>query len=68
MVFDELMTVGARLETHTYFDEGDLESVSAVSRVPGLSPTIYSSSSLPIVEKDNLILIYDKDGAACSYA
>jgi len=62
MTIRELTEVGAELHVHTYFDEGDLESVKAVSHALGLSPTIHSSSEPPKVEKGDLVLIYEKDG------
>jgi len=58
----ELADVGARLEVHTYFDEGDLESVKAVSHALGLSPTIHHSSSDLVLRRGDLILVYEKDG------
>lgn len=45
MTIRELTEVGAKLHVHTYFDEGDLESVKAASHALGLSPTIHHSTS-----------------------
>jgi len=58
----ELADVGAKLRVHTYFDEGDLESVKAVSHALGLSPTIHHSSSDLALRKGDLVLIFEKDG------
>jgi len=62
MTIRELMDVGAGLSVHTYFDEGDLESVKAVSHALGLSPTIHHSSSDLVLRRGDLILVYEKDG------
>jgi len=62
MTIRELMDVGAGLKVHTYFDEGDLESVKAISHALGLSPTIHHSSSELVLRKGDLVLIYEKDG------
>jgi len=62
MTIRELMDVGAGLKVHTYFDEGDLESVKAVSHALGISPTIHSSSEPPVLRRGDLVLVYEKDG------
>jgi len=62
MTIRELMDVGAGLHVHTYFDEGDLESVKAVSHALGLSPTIHHSTSELALRRGDLVLIYEKDG------
>jgi len=60
----ELTDIGAGLKVHTFFDEGDLESVKAVSHALGLSPTIHSSSEPPVLRRGDLVLIYEKEGLA----
>jgi len=62
MTIRELTEVGAKLHVHTYFDEGDLESVKTVSHALGLSPTIHHSSSDLVLRRGDLILVYEKDG------
>jgi len=62
MTIRELMDAGAGLKVHTYFDEGDLESVKAISHALGISPTIHSSSEPPVLRKGDLVLIFEKDG------
>jgi len=62
MTIRELMDVGTGLKVHTYFDEGGLESVRAMSHALGISPTIHSSSEPPVLRKGDLVLIYEKDG------
>jgi len=62
MTIRELADVGAKLEVHTFFDEGDLESIKAVSHALGLSPTIHHSSSDLVLRRGDLILVYEKDG------
>jgi len=57
---EELADLGARLEPHTYFDEGDLESVKQVSKILGISAVIHSSSTPPALKRGDLVLIYDK--------